>query len=207
VRAPFSTLRLALVEAQRRLNRCSNNQVDPWLAVRQAAGGHQQGVLTAVNALLAVSVQSWQLAVQPEGRCRVYLQATGQTTSFELAAAQALALLIDAGGGSRLGQCAHTGCTAVFLDVTSGGNRRKCDPHQSRRHTGASNRPPPDLFVAAIRHSVGNLPDRRAAVSRSTTTQRTSTAFPPKVRADRGVPGRPSSSFARRASSVPVIDR
>ena len=51
-----------------------------------------------------------------------------------MAAGQALVLLVEAGGCSRLGRCARSECPRVFIDITSGGNCRSCRIHyRSRR--------------------------------------------------------------------------
>lgn len=89
--------------------------------------------LLAVNDLSAALPGGWQLAEEGAGHWRVVLVPASGADPTELAALQALVLLVEAGGWARLGRCARPGCPAVFLDATSGSNRRTCRAHQRSR--------------------------------------------------------------------------
>ena len=132
VRAPYPRLREQLLNAEACLNRGpATGPTNRWQRVRQAAGD-DVACADAVNTLLSAVLAGWELVAVDDGRWRVSLVPASDVGPGELAAAQALVLLVEAGGWSRLGRCARPGCTWVFLDWTSGGNRRTCraDEHQ-----------------------------------------------------------------------------
>ncbi len=136
VRAPYSSLRAGLAEAEQRLNPDQvvqdGESAQRWRRLRQAAGD-QTACVEAINDLLAAVSGGWQLAALEDGRRRVHLVPPAHVELAELAAVQALVLLVEAGSWSRLGQCARPGCPRLFVDITSGGNRRTCRAHDRSR--------------------------------------------------------------------------
>lgn len=136
VRAPYAGLREPLAGAEQRLNPSSGGpagaSAERWRRVRETTGDPVECAV-AVNDLLAAVLGGWRLVPVEEGRWQVALLPAERVDPGELAAAQALALLVEAGGWSRLGRCTHPGCTAVLLDSTSGGNRRACRAHHRTR--------------------------------------------------------------------------
>jgi predicted RNA-binding Zn ribbon-like protein len=129
VRAPSATLRVALAEAEQRLNdNPPGTPANAWGRLREAVG-NEQACASAVNALLAALLGGWLLIAPEEGRWWVTLLPAAHVQVSELAAAQALVLVIESGGWSRLRRCNGPGCDRVFLDFTSGGNRRGCRTH------------------------------------------------------------------------------
>lgn len=137
VRAPFSGLRQPLADAERHLSLAGAGEPgdrshEQWKRLREAVGD-PSAAAGAVNDLLDAAVARWRLRQTAEASWRVHLVPTAGTTGEELAAVQAVALLVEAGGWSRLGRCAAPGCASVFVDVTSGGNRGVCRAHQRDR--------------------------------------------------------------------------
>lgn len=137
VRAPFSGLRHSLADAEAHLPLAATGEPgsrawERWGCLQEAVGdpGAAAG---AVDSLLGAVLPGWRLRQTAEGSWRVYLVPTVGVAAEELAAVQAVALLIEAGGWSRLGRCAALGCATVFLDINSGGNRRVCRAHQRDR--------------------------------------------------------------------------
>lgn len=91
-------------------------------------GRERPGLRAAIDQLLAALLHGWR--VIPVGdRWRVL---TGQpgAAAGDLAAVQALALLVESAGWSRLKRCPREDCPAVFLDWTNAGNRRYCRAHR-----------------------------------------------------------------------------
>ena len=130
LRPAFAGLRDALTAAEQRLNNAhEETSMDPWRRVAAAVGDQQAG-LSALNGLLATVLSGLRLIHHDDGECRVALVPHAHVQPGELAAAQALALLVEAGGWTRVGRCTHRGCSRVFTDITSGGNRRTCPVHQ-----------------------------------------------------------------------------
>jgi hypothetical protein len=136
VRAPYSSLRAGLAEAEQRLNPgqavLDEKSAQRWRRLHHAAGD-ETACVEAINDLLAAVPGGWQLAALEGGRRRVHLVPAAHVEPAELAAVQALVLLVEAGGWSRLGRCARPGCPRVFVDITSGGNRRTCRAHDRSR--------------------------------------------------------------------------
>lgn len=136
VRAPFASLRAGLAEAEQRLNSgpavLHGRSAQQWRRLREAVGD-QTACVEAINDLLAAVLGGWRLGAVEDGRWRVHLVPAAHVEPGELAAAQAVILLVEAGGWSRLGRCARPGCPSVFVDITSGGNRRTCRAHDRSR--------------------------------------------------------------------------
>lgn len=132
VRAPYSSLRAGLAEAEQRLNPSEavlgGEPAKGWQRLHQAVGD-ETACVQAINDLLTAAPGRWQLTAAEDGRRRVHLIPAAHVEPAELAAVQALVLLVEAGGWSRLGRCARPGCPRVFVDITSGGNRRTCRSH------------------------------------------------------------------------------
>lgn len=135
VRAPYRTLREPLAAAEHRLNDTTDpNRQRAWQQLREAIGD-DQACVAAVDRLLAALLGSWRLV--PVGdRWRVALIGQPAVAVGDLAAVEALVLLVESAGWSRLKPCGHPECKQVFLDWTNGGNRRDCRTHRPPR-TGA----------------------------------------------------------------------
>lgn len=128
VRAPFVALRVPLGDAERRLNGSApgtSNRLWGLLAGRAGGGG---SVDTAVDALLTETVSGWRWGADV-GRPKIMLVGKSGLEPAELAAVQAVALLLESGGTSRLRRCLRKGCSEIILDWTNGGGRRVCRAH------------------------------------------------------------------------------
>lgn len=130
-------MRRSLADAERHLFLAQtdgpvNRSREQWGRL-QAAADDPGAAAVAVNDLLGAVMSGWRLRQTTEGVWRVHLVPAAGATAEELAAVQAVVLLIEAGGWSRLGRCAAPACTTVFFDITSGGNRRACRAHQRQR--------------------------------------------------------------------------
>jgi len=95
-----------------------------WRGLAQSVGGEHQ-VIEALDALLLVNVSGWRLT-ERDGCTKVMLAGSTELESGELAAVQALALLLESGGTGRLKRCRRGGCDKVFLDWTNAGTRLHC---------------------------------------------------------------------------------
>jgi len=132
VGAPYRALRAPLATAEQRLNDTTDPTLHPaWQQLRDATGD-DQACVAAVDRLLAALLGSWRLV--PVGdRWRVALTGQPAAAVGDPAAVQALVLLVESAGWSRLKPCAHPDCHQVFLDWTNGGNRRDCRAHRPPR--------------------------------------------------------------------------
>lgn len=130
VHAPYRGLRGPLTRAEGLLNTRSGS-LALWRRLADAVGD-DEACCAAVNDLLAAGVHG--LRILPDhGRWRVALLPSPGVEGEEVAALQALALLVEAGGWSRLRRCDRTGCEQLFLDWTNAGSRRVCRRHDRRR--------------------------------------------------------------------------
>lgn len=130
VRAPYRGLRGPLTRAEGLLNTRSGS-LARWRRLADAVGD-DEACCAAVNDLLAGVVHG--LRVLPDhGRWRVALLPSQGVEGEEVAALQALVLLVEAGGWSRLQHCDRTGCEQLFLDWTNAGSRRVCRRHNHKR--------------------------------------------------------------------------
>lgn len=117
VRAPYRALRELLGVAEQRLNDTSSAQLDGWKQLRDAVG-NDQACGAAIDRLLAALLHGWR--VIPVGdRRRVVLTGQPGAAAGDLAAVQALALLVESASWSRLKRCPREDCPAVFLDWTN----------------------------------------------------------------------------------------
>lgn len=137
VRAPFSELRRSLVNAEAHLSLAATGALfsgawEQWGCLQEAVGD-PGAAACAVDGLLGAVLPGWRLRQTAEGSWRVHLVPAAGTAAEELDAVQAMALLIEAGGWTRLGRCAAPGCATAFFDITSGSNRRVCRAHQRDR--------------------------------------------------------------------------
>lgn len=132
VRAPYRALREPLAAAEQRLNDTTGpKRHQAWQQLRDAIGD-DRACVAAVDRLLAALQGSWRL-VPVGGRWRVALTGRPGAAVGDLAAVQALVLLVESAGWSRLKPCAYQECNQVFLDWTNGGNRRDCRAHRPPR--------------------------------------------------------------------------
>jgi len=124
VSAPYTVLREPLVAAEGWLNLPDTASAALWRGLAQSVGGEHQ-VIEALDALLLVNVSGWRLT-ERDGCTKVMLAGRTELESGELAAVQALALLLESGGTGRLKRCRRGGCDKVFLDWTNAGTRLHC---------------------------------------------------------------------------------
>lgn len=130
VRAPYPGLRDPLMHAEALLNTGSAS-LALWRRLADAVGD-DDACCAAINGLLASRVHG--LRVLPDhGRRRVALLPSPGVEGEEVAALQALVLLVEAGGWSRLQHCDRVGCEQLFLDWTNAGSRRVCRRHDRKR--------------------------------------------------------------------------
>ena len=130
--APFRPLQPSLVMAEALLNGAPATHAARWRRLAAAVGNHP-ACTAAVDELLAVSLAGWRVAPVGDG-VRVGLVPAPGTAAEELAALQAVVLLVQSTGWSRLKTCSRRGCGRVFLDWTNGETRRACRVH--RTHAG-----------------------------------------------------------------------
>ncbi len=95
-----------------------------WHRLAHNVGGEHQ-VIQPLDAPLAASVSGWRLT-ERDGCPKIMLAGRTELESGELAAVQALALLLESGGTGRLKRCRRGGCHKVFLDWTNAGTRLHC---------------------------------------------------------------------------------
>jgi len=126
-RPPFPGLREALLDAEGFMNRRAAAPEASWERLRKAKGD-EDAAADAVNGLLSEAFRGLRLGRHGDG-WRVFLAGPAQADPKELAAVQALVLLVEHGGWSRVRRCGRAGCERVVLDITSGGNRRACPSH------------------------------------------------------------------------------
>lgn len=122
--APYTVLREPLVAAGGWLNLPDTASAALWRGLAQSVGGEHQ-VIEALDALLLANVSGWRLT-ERDGCTKVMLAGRTELESGELAAVQALALLLESGGTGRLKRCRRGGCDKVFLDWTNAGTRLHC---------------------------------------------------------------------------------
>jgi len=129
VRGPYRALREPLAAAEQRLNDTSDTtRLEGWRQLRDAVG-NDQACDSALDRLLAALLHGWRVIPVGE-RWRVALIGQPGAAAGDLAAVQALALLVESASWSRLKRCPHQDCSAVFLDWTNPGNRRHCRAHR-----------------------------------------------------------------------------
>lgn len=124
VSAPYTVLREPLVAAERWLNSNDTAPASLWRRLAHNVGGEHQ-VIQPLDALLAASVSGRRLTKR-DGCTKIMLAGRTELESGELAAVQALALLLESGGTGRLKRCRRGGCHKVFLDWTNAGTRLHC---------------------------------------------------------------------------------
>ncbi len=172
VRAPYLVLRGPLMHAEGLLNTGSAS-LALWRRLTDAVGD-DDACCAAVNDLLANRVHG--LRVLPNhGWWRVPLLPSPGVEGEEVAALQALVLLVEAGGWSRLQRCDRAGCKQLFLDGTNAGSRRVCRRRDRKRRRHGEQR------QAARRDGVSPGPGRAQTVHRlrRDRARRTRTDAPP----------------------------
>jgi hypothetical protein len=106
------------------------------------AAGDEDGAAQRLNRLLAANPAHPHLAKE-DGRWRLHHHPTGLALvpTWSSICAEALARLIGAGEGERLGACDDRGCGKVFIDTSRNGSRRFCSTTcQNRVKTAALRR-------------------------------------------------------------------
>jgi hypothetical protein len=125
--APYRRLRSALLDAEALIN---GHLPDPtgaaWPTLRRAVGD-PPALATAVTTLLDHLAVRPTLRPSPSGP---HLYLVAPTPHRPLAAAVALAILIDASGPTCLKRCHRPTCDRTFLDWTNATTRTSCRLHR-----------------------------------------------------------------------------
>ncbi len=133
VRPPFRALATGLTDAEDLLNGDGHIVVTAsWKQLAAAADDDPVACTQALNDILADLRVELQQDLTTTA-CRVLLTGAPKRSTQEVRAAQALALLVETGGWSRLKRCRQRNCARVFPDVTNGCSRVGCRIHPTRR--------------------------------------------------------------------------
>ena len=132
VRPPFRTIAAGLTDAEDMLNgEGQTPATDSWERLAAAVDGDHSACAQALNDVLADLGVGLEVE-QTTTTWRVVLTGAPDRSTHEVRAAQALVLLVEAGGWARLKRCRYRGCARVFPDATNGCSRVGCRMHPTR---------------------------------------------------------------------------
>ncbi|MDN5934126.1 MAG: hypothetical protein L0I24_24145 [Pseudonocardia sp.] len=132
VRPPFHALTAGLADAEDLLNGDGRTPATAsWTRLADAIDSDPTTCAQALNDILA----DLGVELQPDPTIptwRVVLTVAPKRSAQEVRAAQALALLIEASGWTRLKRCRHRNCARVFPEATNGCSRVCWRRHPTR---------------------------------------------------------------------------